>query len=314
MEWWRSASEIVNMWIVVFNTVVGSLLALTYGHGFSTISWQERVVQLAIFIIFVVIGTIWGFLIKNLEKINRRVNLWIHEDKRSRKIWRELAEKLEDIVEELGKLRQPLEGEIALDGAKEVLKYKGLTYEKFKEIVRSLKTCSKFIGIATYGPGEWMDPFWFTYLIVQASLLKRSDVEAKRFFIYSKEIAESFTWKERLEAIITAVGESMPTYLVFKEVVENLLDNEFKEFLKKLYIKYNEERPWNKQSFTCLMDFIYIKISDTLKICKWRNPGKEGEPIDLDSVDTENFEKYIDNICRKLEDKAFLKRSPQSGG
>jgi hypothetical protein len=311
MEWWRAAFEKTDKLILAINTIVGLLFAVIYALLAPGINWQQGVVDITIVVVWFIVGYIWGVLNKNLEKINQRVNIWIHEDRMKREKWRELAEKLEDIVKELSKIKDPLEAEIALNGAKEVIKYKGLTFIEFSQILNHLQTCSKFRGIAVYGPGEWMDPFWFAYLIAQASLLKREGVDAQRFFIYPKQIVD--IWGNRLEVIGQAIGNTIPTCLCLEEGVNEKLETcckDFINFLGSLYEKYNEGKKYTKGSFVSLMDIIYIKINETQKICKWRNPGKEGELTNLNLTEISELEKYLDSVCDKLNEIKFKEWKP----
>lgn len=252
------------------------------------------------------------FLRDDIKKISSRVDIWVHEDRQNREEWRKLAEQLEEIVKELNSIRDPIEGKIALNGAMEVLRYKGLSYAGLTNMMDYLSKCTKFRGVAIYGPGEWMDPFWFAYLIAQAALLTTPEVDAKRFFIYGRDIVASPTWHERLNAIVQAVGQSIPAYLCILERAEEELKNQssLKIFLEKLYSDYNNGQKWEVPSFIPLMDIIYIETSNE-KICKWRNPGKEGEPEDLKPEEAKQLGQLLEPVYEKLEKIAKIKQKPE---
>jgi hypothetical protein len=236
------------------------------------------------------LGAFAEYLMRQLNRISKRVDIWINEDKGKRREFRKLGDQIEEIVDIIN-MKSATEASIVLNGTTEVLKYKGLDLLSLENTIDDLKNFWKFRGIAVYGPGEWMAPNWFSYLIAQAALLR--DKDANRAFIYDDDAITS--WMHELGAIAKTLRLTLPKEHVgvFKRrKVEELLekyDNNktVQKSLEELYSSINSPRNWEKGvSVIQLMDIIYFESEDgKQKKCRWRNPAKNGEiellPVDL---------------------------------
>jgi len=302
---------------ILWGTIFSGIITAVAGLISSPKHLPDFFYAISSVIVFSVIGGIWYELDSRMKKVENRVNIWIHKDRENRGKWRQLAEQLEIIVDELNKKEDPTEGQVVLNGTLEVLKYNGLSYNELRTMMELLRKCTKFRGIAIYGPGEWMDPLWFAYLIAQAAFLK-GHKDTKRFFIYSKDIINSPGWNDRLRAIVDAIGQSIPAHVCIVEKVEERLKScsELKDFLKKLYSDYNKGQNWEEPSFIPLMDIIYIEIEDknsgkkTHK-CKWRNPSKAGEVEDLLESEAQSLGEKLQPIYEELEKIAEFSSKPE---
>lgn len=299
--WFKQLSEKVELLILLLSTIIGLLFATVYAFAKTGSRTQEIIVGVAIVIFWVVIGIIWSALKKTLEKISNRVNLWVTDR-------HEIAKQLEKLVKLLDKA-ELIDASITLNGAEQVLQYKGLSRDELRTVMNALKKCKKFRGIAVYGPGEWMDPLWFAYLIAQAALLRKDAMDVKRFFIYERNVIETPGWGERLGAIVDAIQNAFPTYLCKAEDIETSIREKtgLKDFFNELYKTYNAKQEWKGSSLLPLLDIIYIETQDDKKNMWWRNPGKEGRPENLCSSEVETFVNLEAELSSNLQEKAFIK-------
>lgn len=281
------------------STASGAILGITVLLS-SPRQIQDFSYSISLLIIFGVIGYIWDVLHSRMIKIEDRVNLWVTDR-------HEIAKQLEKIVKLLNKA-ELIDASITLNGAEQVLQYKGLSRDALRGISNIMKKCKKFRGIAVYGPGEWMDPLWFAYLIAQAALLKKDTKDAERFFIYEENVINSIGWGERLGAIVEAIQNAFPAYLCPAQNIEKQLKeiNNLQAFLTKLYKTHNENQEWVESSLLPLLDIIYMENAEGKKFMWWRNPGKKGQPEELNEQNAEEFAKFEQKLSDILKKNAVL--------
>lgn len=282
------------------STAVGLLQGLALFLA-SQRSFKDSTYAISIVIFWVALGVFADYLMLELNRIAKRVDLWINGDKLKRKELRELGDTLEEIVELINQ-KEATEGRIVLNGTAEVLKFTGLDLLSLKTTKDDLQSCKKFRGIAVYGPGEWMDPMWFSYLIAQAASLGSKD--AKRAFIYDEGIIQS--WANQLQAIVETLKLSVPSNVFSTRDVENTLQNykdyqTLRESLAELYKSINASEVSKNSSLILLMDIIYIEFADGTKKCTWRNPAEGRKPCVL----SQGLLGKIDPLIKFCDDVLF---------
>jgi len=226
---------------------LGSLLALTFGLVIGAVGYSTALLH------------------RKLSILVTRINLQIRKaDEDSRGI----AEVLEDIIDLAKQDKMKKIVRKSLNGVKQILTAKGLEEGILRARVLEVllrKRWKKVVSVSSYGlPGEWMDPYWFSYLCLQigrAAELGVDKVIAKRFFIYPKKIVEQY--KDELALLCESHSHYIKPFLHFAENVKDRLNS-----------LGHKEVP--------VVDFTFIEYYDdcdkaTKETIIWRNPCKNGE-------------------------------------
>jgi len=168
----------------------------------------------------------------------------------------------------------------SLNGVVQILSAKGLEDRNLRwRVLHALtdKLWRKSICVSSYGlPGDWMDPYWFSYLSLQigrAAELKQHNVRAKRYFIYEKKVVEDYI--DELAVLVEAHDDYVQPFLYFRKEIEGKL----------------------KDKGLSVTDFTYIEYDDNDEIILWRDPEEKGEVEEI----TDERKPLIKELMKVLE-------------
>lgn len=258
-----------EQWIIFFISVIVAIFSAC--GSFHTAGWWFSI---AIALTIGGVGYVTALLHRKLSILSKNINLQIRKADEERQ---QIATALEIIIDFAKQDTMKKKVRKSLNGIVKILTLKGIEDRHLRTCILSAlmsKDWKKVISVSTYSlPGEWMDPYWFSYLTLQiarAAELKHQNMLAKRYFIYKKKIAEDYL--EELSLLIESHKDYVKPFLYFTENIEQDL------------AKQNLE----------LIDFTFIEYDHSHRLILWRNPRNAGE---VEEVPIEKVKSVTKLIC-----------------
>jgi hypothetical protein len=255
-----------EQWIIFLaSVIVGILTSIGAKKGLGLL------LSIALGLVISLVGYASALLHRKLSSLADRIDLQIRKADKERQ---QIAEILEEIImwakddSMISKIRK------SLNGVKQILTLKGIE----EGIVRNTlltplmqSEWNKVISTSMYSlPGEWMDPYWFSFLTLQiarAAELKHKNPIAKRYFIYERDVVRDY--KDEIKLLIEAHNNYIRPFLYFAEDIKN--------------------------KNVTLLDFLYIQLCDNSEIFFLRNFEKSGEVEEVkDDITKGNLKQFMD--------------------
>lgn len=250
-----SEFEQKEQWIIFLISVLIALLLL-----FGTQSNLGIIISAVIAITISLVGYITALLHIKLNILAKRIDLQISktdEDSKS------IAINLEHLIDMAqGNVTDKKMVRKHLDNIVQNLTDKGIEDNDLRNTVLNYlnnKEWTKAVSISCFGlPGDWTDPYWFSYLCLQigraAELKNKGDnkFSAKRYFIYNKKVVEDY--KTELKLLIEAHGKYVEPFLFYTDDINKKLMNSSVELID--------------------LTFIEDKVDN---LVLWRDPNKNGQ-------------------------------------
>lgn len=237
--------------------------------------------SIAIGLTIVGVGFYAALLRKKLSILAKNIDLQIRKADADRQ---SIAQSLEVLIELAKQDIMKTRVKKGLSTILQILETKGLDDMDLRLSVMSFLKKNdwvKSISISAFGlPGQWMDPYWFSYLTVQiarAAEIMSDDVIAKRYFIYNKDLVHEYL--DELKLLCDAHDKYVEPFIYYEEDTEEIL----------------------KKAGLPVIDITFLESRDARRLVLWRNPELDGAVQVADSEKEEMIVRILDILEKEEE-------------